>query len=165
MIWDFWSLSPESLHQVTILFSDRGTLDGYRHMNGYGSHTFSLINAKNELVNVSTTSRRSRDQELRSRRGRPHEVCEHVTNIVTKWRLLWEPPFLFVDFYLCSGCGDGEVDGWGGAAVGLGSGFLPGFHSGFQLEFASHRMGSIMEAMALVMWVKSMAPISSLGWW
>jgi catalase len=49
MMWDFWSLSPESLHQVTILFSDRGIPDGYRHMNGYGSHTFSLINAAGEL--------------------------------------------------------------------------------------------------------------------
>ena len=48
MMWDFWSLNPESLHQVMILFSDRGTPDGYRKMNGYGSHTFSLINAKNE---------------------------------------------------------------------------------------------------------------------
>jgi catalase len=52
MMWDFWSLSPESLHQVTILFSDRGTPYGYRHMNGYSSHTFSLINAKNELFYV-----------------------------------------------------------------------------------------------------------------
>ncbi len=52
MMWDFWSLSPESLHQVTILFSDRGTPDGYRRMNGYSSHTFSLINAKNELFYV-----------------------------------------------------------------------------------------------------------------
>ena len=52
MMWDFWSLSPESLHQVTILFSDRGTPDGYRHLNGYSSHTFSLINAKNELFYV-----------------------------------------------------------------------------------------------------------------
>jgi catalase len=52
MMWDFWSLSPESLHQVTILMSDRGTPDGYRHMNGYSSHTFSLINAKNELFYV-----------------------------------------------------------------------------------------------------------------
>ncbi|MEP7289867.1 MAG: catalase [Chloroflexota bacterium] len=50
MMWDFWSLSPESLHQVTILFSDRGTPDGFRHMDGFGSHTFSLINAKNERV-------------------------------------------------------------------------------------------------------------------
>jgi catalase len=48
VMWDFWSLSPESLHQVTILFSDRGTPDGYRHMHGFSSHTFSLINAKGE---------------------------------------------------------------------------------------------------------------------
>ena len=45
MMWDYWSLSPESLHQVTILFSDRGTPKSFRHMNGYGSHAFSLINA------------------------------------------------------------------------------------------------------------------------
>jgi catalase len=47
-MWDFWSLSPESLHQVTILMSDRGLPKSYRHTNGYGSHTYSLINAKNE---------------------------------------------------------------------------------------------------------------------
>ncbi len=52
MMWDFWSLSPESLHQVTILFSDRGTPDGYRHMDGFSSHTFSLINSENELFYV-----------------------------------------------------------------------------------------------------------------
>jgi catalase len=52
MMWDFWSLSPESLHQVTILFSDRGTPDGYRHMDGFSSHTFSLVNEKNELFYV-----------------------------------------------------------------------------------------------------------------
>ncbi len=52
MMWDFWSLSPESLHQVTILFSDRGTPDGYRHMDGFSSHTFSLINSRNELFYV-----------------------------------------------------------------------------------------------------------------
>ena len=46
--WDFWSLSPESLHQVTILFSDRGLPIGVRHINGYGSHTYSFINAKSE---------------------------------------------------------------------------------------------------------------------
>lgn len=49
MMWDFWSLSPESLHQVTTLFSDRGIPDGYRHMNGYSSHTFSLINTVGDL--------------------------------------------------------------------------------------------------------------------
>lgn len=47
-MWDFWSLSPESLHQLTILFSDRGLPKSYRYMNGYGSHTFSLINAANQ---------------------------------------------------------------------------------------------------------------------
>ncbi|MBS7540932.1 catalase [Ancylobacter lacus] len=47
-MWDFWSLSPESLHQVTILFSDRGLPTDVRHINGYGSHTFSFINAANE---------------------------------------------------------------------------------------------------------------------
>ena len=48
MAWDFWSYSPEALHQVTILMSDRGTPNGYRHMNGYGSHTFKWVNAKGE---------------------------------------------------------------------------------------------------------------------
>ncbi len=48
MVWDFWSLNPESLHQVMILMTDRGTPNGYRHMNGYGSHTFSMINSNNE---------------------------------------------------------------------------------------------------------------------
>ena len=50
MMWDFWSHSPEALHQVTILFSDRGIPDGYRHMHGFGSHTYSLINARGERV-------------------------------------------------------------------------------------------------------------------
>lgn len=48
MMWDYWSKSPEATHQVTFLFGPRGIPDGYRYMNGYGSHTFSLINAKNE---------------------------------------------------------------------------------------------------------------------
>jgi catalase len=47
-MWDFWSQSPESLHQVTILMSDRGLPQGYRHMNGYGSHTYSLWNDAGE---------------------------------------------------------------------------------------------------------------------
>ncbi len=52
MMFDFWSNAPESLHQVTILFSDRGTPDGYRHMDGFGSHTYSLINEQGERVYV-----------------------------------------------------------------------------------------------------------------
>ncbi len=49
MMWDFWSLNPESLHQVLILMSDRGTPYGYRHMHGFGSHTLSMINSANQL--------------------------------------------------------------------------------------------------------------------
>ncbi len=48
MFWDFLSLTPESIHQVTILFSDRGTPKTYRHMNGYSSHTFKWFNEKDE---------------------------------------------------------------------------------------------------------------------
>ena len=46
--WDFWTSLPEALHQVTITMSDRGIPATYRHMHGFGSHTFSLINAQNE---------------------------------------------------------------------------------------------------------------------
>ena len=48
--WDFWTSLPEALHQVTITMSERGIPLSYRHMNGYGSHTYSLINAKNERI-------------------------------------------------------------------------------------------------------------------
>jgi len=48
MAWDFWSLTPESMHQVTILFSDRGTPSTYRNMNGYSSHTYKWYNDKGE---------------------------------------------------------------------------------------------------------------------
>jgi catalase len=48
MFWDFLSLTPESIHQVTILFSDRGTPATFRHMNGYSSHTFKWYNDKGE---------------------------------------------------------------------------------------------------------------------
>jgi catalase len=48
MQWDFWTLSPESAHQVTILMSDRGTPRTFRHMNGYSSHTYSTISEQGE---------------------------------------------------------------------------------------------------------------------
>jgi len=50
MFWDFLSLTPESIHQVTILFSDRGTPASYRNMNGYSSHTYMWYNEKREHV-------------------------------------------------------------------------------------------------------------------
>ncbi|MEG1757123.1 MAG: catalase [Oscillospiraceae bacterium] len=48
--WDFWTLIPEALHQITIVMSDRGIPASYRHMHGFGSHTFSLYNSENKRV-------------------------------------------------------------------------------------------------------------------
>lgn len=47
-VWDFCSQHPESIHQFSFLFSDRGTPDGYRHMHGFSSHTYKFVNAKGE---------------------------------------------------------------------------------------------------------------------
>lgn len=67
--FDFWSLSPESLHQITYLHGDRGIPATLRHMNGYGSHTFKWVNAKGEAVWVkyhwiSDQSVKNLDEEL-----------------------------------------------------------------------------------------------------
>jgi catalase len=48
MQWDFWTLSPESAHQVTYLMGDRGIPSSWRHLNLYGSHTYMWINARGE---------------------------------------------------------------------------------------------------------------------
>jgi len=53
--WDFWSLLPEALHQVTIVMSERGIPASFRHMHGFGSHTYSLVNAANERTWVKFT--------------------------------------------------------------------------------------------------------------
>lgn len=50
MMWDFFSLRPETTHQVMILFGDRGIPDGFRHMDGFGSHTFKLVNKDGNAV-------------------------------------------------------------------------------------------------------------------
>jgi len=52
MAWDFWTKHTESLHQVMVLFSNRGTPDGYRRMNGYSSHAFKWVNAEGESFYV-----------------------------------------------------------------------------------------------------------------
>jgi len=46
--WDFWTRLPEALHQITVVMSDRGIPASYRHMHGFGSHTFSFLNSRNE---------------------------------------------------------------------------------------------------------------------
>ena len=53
--WDFWSSLPEALHQVTVVMSDRGLPKSYRHMHGFGSHTFSFISPQNERFWVKFT--------------------------------------------------------------------------------------------------------------
>lgn len=88
-MWDFWSLNPESLHQVMIVMSDRGTPYGYRHMDGFGSHTFSMINDKNERVWVKFHFKTQQgiknftDAEAGEMRGRNPDFAQHdlLTNI------------------------------------------------------------------------------------
>lgn len=76
--WDFWTLLPEALHQVTITMSDRGIPKSYRHMNGYGSHTFSLINADNERVWVKF--------HFKTEQGIKYLTNEEATKIIGKDR-------------------------------------------------------------------------------
>ncbi len=69
--WDFWTLLPEALHQVTIVMSDRGIPKSFRHMHLFGSHTFSMINAANERVWVKFHFRTQQGiAEPHRRRGR-----------------------------------------------------------------------------------------------
>ena len=70
--WDFWTLLPEALHQVTVVMSDRGIPASYRHMHGFGSHTYSLINAKNDSGS-NFTSEPSRASKI-SRTPRPRNL-------------------------------------------------------------------------------------------
>jgi len=76
--WDFWSLSPESLHQVTILMSDRGLPIGVRHINGYGSHTYSFINAQNERFWVKF--------HFKTRQGHKHWTNAEAAEVVGRTR-------------------------------------------------------------------------------
>jgi catalase len=77
-MWDFWSLSPESLHQVTILFSDRGIPAAPMFMNGYGSHTYSFINAQNERFWVKF--------HFKTLQGHRHHTNREAEDIVGKDR-------------------------------------------------------------------------------
>jgi catalase len=73
-MWDFWSLSPESLHQVTILFSDRGLPVAPMYMNGYGSHTYSLWNNDGERFWVKF--------HFRTRQGHRHYTNAEAAGVV-----------------------------------------------------------------------------------
>lgn len=99
MMWDFWSLSPESLHQVTILFSDRGTPADYRHMDGFSSHTYSFINAANERVwvkfhfkTVQGIKNNTREEAIRLAGENPDQATQDLFEAIERgdfprWRL------------------------------------------------------------------------------
>ena len=74
--WDFWTLLPEALHQVTITMSDRGIPKSFRHMHGFGSHTFSMINAANERVWVKFHFRTQQGIAEPDRRGSRRPRCQ-----------------------------------------------------------------------------------------
>ena len=77
-MWDFWSLSPESVHQVMILMSDRGIPQDVRHMHGFGSHTFSFYNEYDERCWVKF--------HLRCMQGIANFTNEEAEKIVAKDR-------------------------------------------------------------------------------
>src|SRR3982075_2475341 len=78
--WDFWSLLPEALHQVTIVMSERGIPKSFRHMHGFGSHTYSFLNAANERIWVKFHFRTQQgiqnltDAEAEARVGKDRET-------------------------------------------------------------------------------------------
>lgn len=73
-MWDFWSKAPEAMHQITILFSDRGLPQSYRHVNGYGSHTYSFINADNERFWVKF--------HFKNQQGHKHWTNEEAAKVI-----------------------------------------------------------------------------------
>ncbi|MFP1131122.1 catalase [Asticcacaulis sp. W401b] len=76
--WDFWSLSPEALHQVTILMSDRGIPTDPMHMDGFGSHTYSFLNADNERFWVKF--------HFKTRQGHAHYTNVQAADVIGQSR-------------------------------------------------------------------------------
>jgi catalase len=77
-MWDYWSLSPESLHQVTILMSDRGLPVGFRNINGYGSHTYSFWNDAGERYWVKF--------HFKTKQGHKHWTNEEANEVIANDR-------------------------------------------------------------------------------
>jgi catalase len=91
MFWDFLSLTPESIHQVTILFSDRGTPRSFRNMNGYGGHTFKWWNKKGEYFWVKIHFKTAqgiknltRQEALKLSGENPDHATEDLFNAIKK---------------------------------------------------------------------------------
>ncbi|SDI81044.1 catalase [Natribacillus halophilus] len=97
--WDFWSSLPEALHQVTVVMSDRGVPKSFRHMNGFGSHTYSMINADNERVWVkfhfktqqgieNLTDQAAEEMIGKDRESNQKDLLESIENgDYPKWKL------------------------------------------------------------------------------
>ena len=96
-MWDFWSLSPESLHQVTILMSDRGLPVSPMHMNGYGSHTFSFWNDNDERYWVKF--------HFKTKQGHKHYTNDEAEDVVGKSRETYQEA-------LFNSIEDGEYPQW-----------------------------------------------------
>jgi catalase len=97
MQWDFWTLSPESAHQVTILMSDRGTPRTWRHMNGYSSHTFLWENEGGEKFWVQ--------YHFKTEQG-----IENFTDDEAKSMVAEEPDFHLRDLY--DSIAEGDAPSW-----------------------------------------------------
>eukprot|EP00550_Attheya_septentrionalis_P008949 CAMPEP_0198279996 /NCGR_PEP_ID=MMETSP1449-20131203/175_1 /TAXON_ID=420275 /ORGANISM="Attheya septentrionalis, Strain CCMP2084" /LENGTH=542 /DNA_ID=CAMNT_0043975253 /DNA_START=138 /DNA_END=1766 /DNA_ORIENTATION=- len=97
MFWDFIGLRPETTHQVSFLFSDRGTPDGYRHINGYGSHTFKNVNSNGEAVYVK--------YHLKTDQGIANLSAEDADNIKST-----DPDYATRDLY--NAIGEGNFPSW-----------------------------------------------------
>ncbi|HEX9342829.1 MAG TPA: catalase [Actinomycetota bacterium] len=93
MQWDFWTLSPESAHQVTFLMSDRGTPRTWRHMHGFSSHTFLWVNAGGEKFWVK--------YHFKSDQG-----IENFTDAQAKAMTAQDPDFHLRDLYQAIKHGD-----------------------------------------------------------
>ncbi|NGX76926.1 catalase [Staphylococcus sciuri] len=76
--WDFWTLLPEALHQVTILMTDRGIPKGFRNMHGFGSHTYSMYNDTGERVWVKF--------HFRTQQGIENYTAEEAEQVIAKDR-------------------------------------------------------------------------------
>ncbi len=92
-MWDFMSLRPETVHQFSILMSDRGTPDGYRMMNGYGSHTFKTVNEDGQAFYVKWHFKT--DQGIRNL---PADEADKIASS--------DPDYAIRDLYNAIGCGD-----------------------------------------------------------
>ncbi len=96
-MWDFWSLSPESLHQVTILMSDRGIPKAPMYMNGYGSHTYSLWNDAGERFWVKF--------HFKTQQGHVHYTNAEAEALIGKTRESYQEE-------LYGGIGEGRFPRW-----------------------------------------------------